>query len=93
VKLIFLPGKTTEFEKLFREESKTIATFDGCSRVELLKDSGADNVYFTLSHWRDEAALENYRQSAFFKKTWAHAKTFFAGKPEAWSLNQVLHNP
>jgi len=86
VKLTFQPDKMNEFQRLFSEERKTIASFDGCLKVELLKDSGAANVFFTYSEWRDKDALENYRNSDFFKMTWQRAKVFFADKPQAWSL-------
>jgi quinol monooxygenase YgiN len=89
VKLTFQPGKTEEFKRLFNDERKTIAAFDGCHKVELWEDTGSENIFFTCSEWRDAAALENYRQSEFFKSTWARAKSFFAEKAEAWSVRSV----
>ena len=89
VKLTFKPEKTDEFKKLFKEERKKILAFDGCQKVELLQDINSDNIFFTYSEWRDKASLENYRNSDFFKMTWSRAKTFFAEKAEAWSLEDV----
>jgi quinol monooxygenase YgiN len=89
VKLTFQPDKVEEFKELFKEERKTIAAFDGCSKVELWGDTGSENVFFTYSEWRDKSALENYRNSDFFKTTWKRAKTFFADKAVAWSLMKI----
>jgi hypothetical protein len=90
VKLTFQPGKVDEFKRLFREERKAIAAFDGCSKVELLEDTGSDNILFTYSEWRDSEALEKYRQSDFFRMTWKRAKAFFAEKAEAWSVKKAI---
>lgn len=89
MKLSFQPDRVKEFVKLFTEEKKKIAAFDGCLRVELWEDTETENVFFTYSEWRDKHALENYRNSDFFRQTWAQTKTFFAAQPQAWSLNAV----
>lgn len=89
VKLTFQPDKVDEFVRLFEEERKTIASFDGCRKVDLWKDNDSENVFFTYSEWRDKESLENYRNSEFFKTTWKRAKTFFAEKAQAWSVKQV----
>jgi len=89
VKLTFHPDKVDEFTRLFKEERKTIASFDGCNKVDLWKDTNSENVFFTYSEWRDNASLENYRNSEFFKTTWKRAKTFFADRAVAWSLMKV----
>jgi len=88
VKLTFQPDKVSEFRKLFQDEQKKIAAFDGCHKVELWQDIESSNVFFTFSEWRDTASLNNYRKSDFFKTTWAEAKKFFAGKPLAWSVRK-----
>ncbi len=89
VKLTFQPSRVQGFLRLFQEEKKKIAAFDGCSKVELMKDTDTANVFFTYNEWRDKDALENYRNSDFFKTTWARAKKSFADKPQAWSLTIV----
>ena len=88
VKLTFEPTKVAEFKRLFKEEKKTISAFEGCQKVDLLEDIDYDNIFFTYSEWKDPDSLERYRQSDFFKTTWARAKTFFADKPQAWSLRK-----
>jgi quinol monooxygenase YgiN len=89
VKLTFRPDKADDFIGIFSEERKKILAFDGCMHVELWRDTADKNVFFTHSRWRDEAALENYRNSEFFRITWARAKALFAEKAEAWSLAEA----
>ncbi|MDZ4844090.1 MAG: antibiotic biosynthesis monooxygenase [Chitinophagales bacterium] len=89
VKLTFQPDRVDDFTGIFNKEKATILSFDGCKRVELWEDTDRDNVFFTYSEWRDKQALEDYRNSAFFKATWARAKTLFADKPNAWSVAVV----
>ena len=89
VKLTFQPDKVNDFVSIFSEEKKKILAFDGCSHVELWKDTERENVFFTHSRWRNKEALEAYRHSEFFKSTWARAKTLFADKAEAWSVMSV----
>ncbi len=86
VRMIFQEEKVSDFQAFFDAKKATIASFPGCEKVELLKDASLPNVFYTLSHWSRETDLENYRSSAFFKETWTHTKTLFAGKPEAYSL-------
>lgn len=86
VKLTFKPENSASFEAMFNEVKKTIRGFEGCLRLELHQTIDRPNIYFTYSYWKDEAALENYRNSNFFKTTWARTKTLFGSKPEAWSV-------
>lgn len=89
VKLTFQPERVSDFKSIFSKEKATILSFDGCMHVELWEDTDSNNVLFTYSEWRDKQALEEYRNSAFFKQTWARAKTLFAGKAVAWSVAVV----
>lgn len=86
VKMTIKPESVQDFKKLFYEAQKLIKTFDGCSRVDLMKDLNNDSVFFTLSFWETEDDLETYRQSYLFKSTWAKVKILFSAKAEAWSL-------
>lgn len=80
------PSQTIQFEKIFEHSGELILAYDGCIDVQLLKDVNQTNVYFTLSKWSTETALNNYRSSDFFKLTWSKVKLLFAEKAEAWSL-------
>ncbi len=89
VKLTFRPDSITDFKEVFNREKHHIANFDGCSKLDLLRDKENPNVFFTYSEWRDAYALERYRNSDTFNRIWGKAKLHFAGKPEAWSVEQV----
>ena len=89
VKLSILPSKQISFEQFFGEKRNIILSFEGCKHVELLKSSG--DIYFTYSIWDDETSLNAYRNSTPFEKIWSKTKTFFSGKPEAWSLDKIIY--
>lgn len=82
----FRPAEAPNFLQLFAESKDTIASFEGCLHLELWQDSANPNVFFTHSRWQTEAALNAYRQSAFFKQTWAKTKALFQEPAHAWSV-------
>jgi len=88
VKLTLKKDMVSDFFKEFNNVHKKIASFEGCSHVELLADENDNGIVFTYSHWRDPDALNNYRDSPLFGETWGTVKAMFAAKPEAWSLNR-----
>lgn len=85
----FDPLRVNDFKLLFERVQPKIASFPGCSHVELRMDADAPNVFYTFSKWENEAALEAYRTSPLFTETWALTKVLFAGKPLAYSLVDV----
>jgi quinol monooxygenase YgiN len=89
VKLTFHPEKVADFMEVFEESKTKIRAFEGCFGMELLKNMDAPYVLFTKSLWNDAAALEKYRHSELFQKTWARTKIHFAAKAEAWSLETI----
>src|SRR5947207_2039392 len=90
VKMTFVPEKTNDFLKVFKESKDKIRAFDGCTHLELLNDIQDRNIFFTYSHWLSEKNLDNYRNSDLFKTTWNKTKILFAGKPEAWSVKKAV---
>lgn len=90
VMMTFRPEEVDAFLKLFEERKELIRGFEGCRHLELWQDTNGNNVYFTYSHWDSEEALNKYRFSELFKDTWVKTKALFAGKPQAWSANQVM---
>ncbi|WP_316839722.1 antibiotic biosynthesis monooxygenase family protein [Pedobacter gandavensis] len=86
VKMQFNADYVMEFQETFKAVQAQIAAFKGCSSVQLLQDQQEQNIFFTISHWQDEAHLEDYRGSNLFRETWAKVKPNFAAKAEAWSL-------
>lgn len=89
VKLTFQPSETENFQQLFSQNKHAIRHFEGCRNLELYQDTHRPEIFFTYSYWDDEAALENYRHSALFKKVWANTKILFGDKPEAWSVDRL----
>lgn len=90
VKLQIAASSVKDFEQLFDQYKNDIRHQPGCSHLELLKDRDKEGVFFTYSVWDEESSLENYRNSELFGKVWGTAKTFFSGKPEAWSVERII---
>jgi heme-degrading monooxygenase HmoA len=89
VKLTFQADKTDAFIDIFDTSKDKIRAMSGCQHVELLRDATTPNVFFTLSLWDTEGALEAYRQSELFRTTWAKTKILFSDKPAAWSTRVI----
>jgi len=90
VKMTFLPGNIEDFKKIFYESQKLIRAFDGCIRLELMKDISNECTFFTISHWESEESLNTYRVSYLFKNTWSKVKPYFSERALAWSLNKAI---
>lgn len=86
VKLTILPDKATEFVTLFNESKSIILNSEGCTYVEVLRDTQHPQLFFTYSSWDSEEHLNLYRNSELFKNIWSRTKVLFADKAEAWSL-------
>ena len=82
----FDPNKVDDFLALFETVSDKIANFPGCTHLELCKEVGADNIYYTFSKWESKDDLEKYRHSELFEHTWLKTKALFGGKPLAYSM-------
>jgi heme-degrading monooxygenase HmoA len=89
VKMTFRPGTEADFQQVFRESQPVIKTFAGCIDVNAFNDVANPLVYFTISQWESEEALNNYRNSEFFKQTWTKTKALFESKAEAYSLSSI----
>lgn len=86
VRLELKPENCSEFEAFFEKTKATIASMPGCNGVKLYKDADLSYVYYTHSNWDSVDALNAYRDSEFFKKTWAYTKTLFQNRASAFSL-------
>jgi heme-degrading monooxygenase HmoA len=86
VKLTFQPEQTADFQAIFESSKALIRSFPGCTHLELWRDKNQPEVFFTYSYWEDENALDRYRHSDLFKRTWAKTKVLFGDKPKAWSV-------
>lgn len=89
VRMTFRPEAVDAFLQIFEESKDQIRAFPGCLHLELWRDRSRPEVYFTYSLWSGPDALEAYRHSDLFRKTWARTKVLFAERPQAWSLDLV----
>ena len=90
VKLSLSAETKDEFVEIFYQTQPIIQNFKGCMKAELMYDVQNTVICFTISYWITEEDLNNYRNSPFFKETWAKVKPLFAQKAEAWSLCKNL---
>lgn len=86
VKLTFQLDHIDTFKAIFEDHRKHINNFNGCIELNAYQDKKNSGVFFTISKWEDELALDNYRFSDFFKSLWSKVKPLFAAKAEAHSL-------
>lgn len=89
VKMTFRPECVHDFITVFQERKEMIASFEGCSGVDLLRDISNPNVFFTYSKWGSEIDLNKYRDSDLFGEVWSTVKKWFGDKPEAWSVQRI----
>ncbi len=87
--MTFREGEADTFLAIFHKSAEHIRAFPGCEFLALHRDVDKQEVFFTYSRWKDAEALEAYRHSDLFQKTWASTKILFAARPEAWSLGLV----
>ena len=91
VKMHFATEHIKAFETLFEQRKNNIRNCEGCTALTLLQDIHTPNIFFTYSHWQTEFYLNQYRDSELFADTWQTVKQWFAAKPEAWSVNDVVN--
>lgn len=85
VKLSFQPYHVDDFLDIFTYHKERLLAFPGCQHIELLRCKTPTHVFFTVSVWDSEEALENYRTSDLFEDTWGKTKPLFSDRPEAWT--------
>ncbi len=89
VKLQFHSEKTQDFLALFDSVVTKVNSFPGCYQMHMVRDIRDPNLFFTYSHWENETALNNYRDSDLFQSIWPTIKPWFSQKTEAWSTEKV----
>lgn len=89
VKLTFQEDQLDAFKEIFNSSKSKIRGFEGCHHVELLQSKSPNNIFFTLSIWDNEEALNAYRHSELFQKTWKKTKVLFSDRPQAWSVDYI----
>ncbi len=90
VKMTFKHEEIENFLALFHTVKDDIRNSEGCSDLALWNDTFHRNILFTYSIWESQKHLDQYRNSELFNTTWAKTKIKFSGKPEAWSVEQLV---
>jgi heme oxygenase (mycobilin-producing) len=86
----FIETGVDEFLEIFNANKVAIRNFPGCELLQLLKDADDPNTYTTLSYWKDEQSLENYRKSELFASVWGRVKSLFSERTQAFSLMKFI---
>ncbi len=89
VRMQFRPEERGAFLDIFNASKHLIRQFDGCQHLRLYNEAGCPDVFFTFSVWESAAHLDAYRNSELFRETWTQTKALFAGKPQAWSMEEL----
>ncbi len=89
VKMYFRKEEINNFKNLFETMKDRIEAMEGCEGVNLVQDISNARIFFTLSKWKEESNLEDYRSSDLFFETWTKTKAMFEKKAEAWSTMSV----
>jgi quinol monooxygenase YgiN len=90
VRLSIQPEKATLFQDTFWQTYDKIRNVEGCTDLQLHRDTDAECVFITFSIWKDPSYLEAYRNSALFKQTWDQVKPLFSAKAEAFSMKREV---
>lgn len=90
VRMHFTEAGVHEFLEIFNTNKEAIRNFEGCTHLQLLRDANEPNTFTTLSHWQNEACLNNYRKSELFGKVWGQVKTLFSERSLAFSLEKYI---
>ena len=80
------------FQNIYAKRNPYKNGVAGCLSVEILRDINESNICYTLSEWETNEALEEYRNSAYFKQTWPMVKALLSKRAEAYSLETLTMN-
>jgi len=86
----FQSAHVDDFLAHFDTIKTLIRNFPGVQALELHRDAGQSNVFYTYSIWNGESDLEAYRKSELFDGAWAKAKSWFAADAQAFSLRKEM---
>lgn len=79
-----------QFLDIFDGVKAQIRAREGCLGLEVLRSGDNEHIsVWTISLWENEVALNQYRESPLFIKTWSAVKPLFSGKARAWTLTSI----
>lgn len=87
--MTFVPDRIEDFLAIYAGSYAQICEQPGCLHLELMENVKRHNVMMTYSIWKSEEALNAYRATDFFKKTWAQTKALFADEPVVGSFRTL----
>ena len=91
VKIHFQEDKIQEFLTFFETIKFKVAKQPNCFGMKLLQDKNNPEIVFTYSLWKNEEALNNYRDSELFSnEVWPKIKPWFKEKAQAWTLEEYF---
>jgi quinol monooxygenase YgiN len=90
VKMTYDPSHCDDFLKHFEVIKEHIIAMPGCNELRLHRDLENPCIFFTYSHWENDEALQHYRKSELFTKTWTLVKSWFSEKAMAWSVDTIF---
>ena len=86
VKLTFQEDKIADFIAFFDTIKTQVSSFENCHGMRLHQEKNKEYVVFTYSLWKDEEALNAYRDSELFQGVWSTIKPWFGARAEAWTV-------
>lgn len=90
VRLTLQEDKAQDFIDFVEPRVASIRGFEGCEGLEFLQDTNEANVFYTISLWQSEDALNNYRSSELFGSIWPVVKPWFKNKALTYSMNKLI---
>lgn len=90
VKLHFKEDKIEDFLRFFESIKWQVARQPDCLGMKLLQDKNHPEIVFTYSKWKDEKALNTYRDSELFGTVWPTIKPWFKEKAQAWTVSEYF---
>ena len=90
VRLTLKEDKADDFKAFVTPKVPLIKGFDGCEGLEFLQDTNESNVFYTISLWQSEEALNSYRASELFGTIWPNVKPWFKDKALTYSMNKLV---
>lgn len=91
VKIEFHKDKIDEFLTFFETIKWEVAKQENCFGMKLMQDKKNPEIVFTYSLWKDEEALNKYRDSELFcKVVWPKIKPWFKEKAQAWTMEDYF---
>jgi len=83
--MTFASDKVDQFLTHFDEAAPHIRSVPGCRHLELWQGADAPTICTTYSQWESAEALDKYKNSDLFRRTWSTVKPLFADRPRARS--------